>query len=102
MSTPSPNGRDGRGRFAAGNPGGPGNPYAKRVGELRAALVEAVSAEDMRAIVGKLVEEAKAGDVRAIRELLDRTLGRPVEADLIERIEALEAVAAQLREGGGT
>ncbi|HRQ74280.1 MAG TPA: hypothetical protein PLU35_14755 [Phycisphaerales bacterium] len=102
MRTPLPNGRDGRGRFAAGNPGGPGNPYAKRVGELRAALVEAVSAEDVRAIVGKLVEEAKAGDVRAIRELLDRTLGRPVEADLIERIEALEAVAAQLREGGGT
>lgn len=98
MAAPSPNGRDGLGRFATGNPGGPGNPHAKRVGELRSALMAAVRPGDVTAIVGKLVELAKAGDVRAIREVLDRTLGRPVEADLIERLEALESLAAELRE----
>ncbi len=100
MSTPSPNGRDGQGRFTPGNPGGPGNPHAKRIGELRAAVLGAVGPEDMTAIVGKLVELARAGDVRAIREVLDRTLGKPVEADLIERLERLEATADQLRREG--
>lgn len=45
----------------------------------------------------KLVELARAGEAWAIREVLDRSLGRPVPSDLIERIEAIEA-AADLRE----
>lgn len=31
----------------------------------------------------------------ATKELLLRTLGRPVEADLVERLERLEAVLAE-------
>ena len=87
MVAPTPNGRNSNGRFSTGNSGGPGNPHAMKVGQLRSALIDAVSPEDIAAIVGKLVEQAKAGDVRAIREVLDRTLGKPVEADLIERLE---------------
>ena len=30
-----PNGRDEKGRFAAGNPGGPGNPNARKVAAIR-------------------------------------------------------------------
>ncbi len=45
----------------------------------------------MRAIAAKLVTLAKGGDVRAVKELFDRTLGRSQEADLVERIERLEA-----------
>ena len=93
MVSPSPNGvigRDSGGRFATGNRGGPGNPHAKHVGELRSALLAAVTAKDMRAIARTLVARAKAGDVRAIKELLDRTLGKPQEADLIERLGQLE------------
>ena len=97
--SPSPNGgngdRDGRGRFAKGNPGGPGNPLAQRVGQLRAAMLTAVTTEDVRAVAEKLVELAKDGNVPAIRELFERTLGKPQEADLIERIEQLEALLAQ-------
>ena len=96
--TPSPNGpfhRNPGGQFVAGNRGGPGNPHGAQVGRLRAALLEAVKPEDMTAIVARLVELAKGGDVRAIKEVFDRTLGKPVEADLLERLATLEAVAAQ-------
>ena len=73
---PSPNGRTARGRFAKGNPGGPGNPYAKRVADLRAALLESVTEADIRAVARALVKRAKAGEVAAIRELLDRLVGK--------------------------
>jgi ribosomal protein L17 len=46
----------------------------------------------MKAIVAKLVTEAKAGNVTAAREVIDRTLGKPQEADLIERITQLETL----------
>ena len=88
--SPAVNGRDGAGRFTPGNPGGPGNPYAKRVAALRAAMLDAVTEEDVRAIVGKLVELAKAGNVPAAKEVLDRCLGKILEADMLERLEHLE------------
>ncbi len=71
MPDPSPNGpngRDGRGRFAQGNAGGPGNPYAGKVAKLRSALLAAVTEDDVREIVERLVRLAKEGDLSAIRE----------------------------------
>ena len=50
----------------------------------------------MRAIVAALVEKAKRGDVSAASLLFDRVLGKPLEIDIIERLESLEA---QLSEG---
>jgi hypothetical protein len=93
MTAPSPNGRDGRGRFAKGNKGGPGNPYAGRVAELRAALFEAVTPEDIRAIIAVLVTQAKSGDLHAAREVLDRCLGRPADAAFIHRREDFETIS---------
>ena len=90
-----PNGRDERGRFAPGNVGGPGNPHAKQVGKLRSAMLAAVSDKEMKAVVKKLVELAKGGNVPAAREVLDRCLGRPVEADLLERLAELEELLSQ-------
>jgi len=97
---PSPNGDNGRdslGRFAVGNSGGPGNPHAAQVGRLRSALLDAVTSDDMRAVALALVEKAKAGDITAARVLSDRVLGKPVEADVIARLEAIEVAV-----GGGT
>jgi len=34
---------------------------------------------------------SKSGDLAAVRELLDRTVGKCVQADFLERIEAIEA-----------
>lgn len=82
--------RDERGRFLPGNPGGPGNPHARQVAQLRAALLEAVTPEDVREIIGVVVEAARGGDLAAAKLLFDRLLGPPVEADLIARIEELE------------
>ena len=78
------------GRFAPGWRGGKGNPLARRVGRLRAELLRAVTPEDIRGVVDALLAEARGGNVAAIRELLDRTLGKPVELDLLERIARLE------------
>lgn len=90
---PSVAGRAAGGRFAPGNAGGPGNPYARAIGQLRSALLAAVTPDDIQAIIAGLVEEARAGNVAAAREVLDRCLGRPVEADLLIRLEALEEAA---------
>ena len=73
---PSRNGRTAKGRFAQGNPGGPGNPYARRVAAFRAVLLDAVTEADLKAVARSLVARAKAGEVPAIRELLDRLIGK--------------------------
>ncbi len=79
MEPPSPNGsndRDSRGRFAKGNGGGPGNPFAGAVGRWRSALAQTVTEDDLRKVITKLVEQANAGQGWAVKELLDRTLGK--------------------------
>ena len=59
---------------------------------------EAGSGDTLSRILGdvqinqRAVELARSGDVRAIKELLDRLIGKPVEADLLERIEQLEVL----------
>jgi hypothetical protein len=90
-STHGSNGQQGRdGRFVAGNKLGRGNPLAGRAAKIRAVLLKSVTAADAKEIAAKLVEMAKGGDLAAIRELLDRTIGKPAATELLERIEALE------------
>jgi len=83
-------GRDSTGRFTTGNAGGPGNPYARRVGALRSALLDAVSDEDIRRTIEAIVAQARDGDIVAARILFDRILGPPIAADVVARLEALE------------
>ena len=93
-------GRDGAGRFARGNAGGPGNPYAAASAALRKRLYRAITEEDVEAAVAamrSIMNDAK-GDPRdrisAARELLDRAVGKPKET-----IEQELAVLAQRGEG---
>jgi hypothetical protein len=74
------NGRDASGRFVKGNPGGPGNPFARRAAQLRRVLSMAVSDEDIEAVAHVLLEKAKAGDVAAARLLLSYAIGQPTAA----------------------
>jgi hypothetical protein len=81
---PSGNGangsRDARGRFLPGNPGGPGNPFARRVAAFRRALCESVTDQDFRDLAGRLLQEARRGDLAAVKLLFAYTIGRPTDA----------------------
>jgi len=91
--------RDARGRFLPGNSGGPGRPPAASVHEHRAALVNAVTPDDIRAVARMLVDRALEGDVGAAKLLFERLFGPPVAADVLERIAELEAfLGGELRE----
>jgi len=80
------------GRFLPGNSGGPGNPYGRRVAELRNALMEAVTPDRLRRMIESLVQAAEGGDTAAAKLVLSYTLGPPVAADILERLEALKQV----------
>jgi len=80
QSTNGTSGRKPNGQFAKGNPGGPGNPYARHVARLRASLIEAVGDDGLKEIVQGMVTAAKGGDVAAAKLLLSYLLGKPVES----------------------
>jgi hypothetical protein len=73
----STNGRAANGRFGFGNPGGPGNPHARRIAAMRQAILAAVSPEDVRDIMLALVAQAKEGNREAAKIVLQYTLGKP-------------------------
>jgi len=50
------------------------------VAELRAALLDAITPEDVAAIIRALIAQARDGDIPAIRELFDRVFGRPAQS----------------------
>ncbi len=58
-------GRDGSGKFADGNLGGPGRPRRAIEREYLATLGEAVTLNDWREVVARAVTDAKAGDAPA-------------------------------------
>ena len=87
MDTPIPNGSNGasdrnsHGQFLPGNQAavGHGNPHADKAQTWRTALAETVTENDLRAVIAKLVEKARAGERWAVREVLDRCLGKAVQ-----------------------
>ena len=91
------------GRFAKGNPGGPGRPSGRLAVEAwRTAFAAAVSPADVKSIVAKLVKAAKAGERWAIEQVLDRCCGSLVEADLSRQVEELEALILEKTGNGPT
>ena len=62
------------GRFQAGNQAAVG--HSSRSQKIRHVMLEAISEDDVRAVVTKLVALAKAGNLGAAKLLLDRTLGK--------------------------
>ena len=73
-------GRDRKGKFVKGWKGGPGNPFARKVAKLRAALLDAVGEDDVAAVARKLVLKARGGNTEAAKLLLSYVVGRPAEA----------------------
>ena len=87
--TPS-NGHDARGRFAKGNPGGPGNPFARQVAALRKVILNRLTEEDLLAITEALLAKAKEGSVGAAKLLLAYALGKPASAPDPDRLDGQE------------
>lgn len=75
------------GRFLPGNPGGPGNPLARRAVTMRQTLTEATTEADLLAIWRVLLDQAKGGDLPAIREVLNRLMGMPANSILLAKEE---------------
>lgn len=76
-TTTTDTGRDTGGRFTAGNPGGPGNPFARQTAAVRRLIHESVTAEQVQAIVAAMVDRATSGDVAAAKLVLGYLAGRP-------------------------
>lgn len=106
---PSTNGtqteRDQRGRFAKGNSGGPGNPFANDVGKLRARLYRVLRGKDVdQAIktIREIMGKGKDSDrLTAARLLLDRALGPSEAVDVLQELAELRAAVDSLLERSG-
>jgi hypothetical protein len=70
-------GREANGRFAPGNAGGPGNPFARKVAALRSALIDAVTPQDITEIMYLVVFNAKAGSLEWTKFLFQYAVGKP-------------------------
>ena len=95
VAKPLVNGQRPDGRFAPGNKLGRGNPIIQKVQWLREGLFAAVERRDVEAIAKRLVKQAKAGDIRAVHELLDRLFGKAHQAVVIEDTRNLPLQEAQ-------
>src|SRR5262245_39891178 len=71
-------GRTGDGKFARGNRGGPGNPFARRTAALRKLFLE-TSEERWPKVIDALFEKAEAGCVEACKVVVQYTLGKPAK-----------------------
>jgi hypothetical protein len=71
--------RDAQGRFASGNRGGPGNPFARQVATLRQGLLARLTPEDLGDVAEALLRQAKEGNVAAAKLLLSYSLGKPLQ-----------------------
>jgi hypothetical protein len=107
----SPTDRAIGGRFAKGNPGGPGNPFARQTAALRAYLINHVTERDIQDILDILLLNAKGGHLPTIKFLFAYVIGKPqpaVNPDVLDLQElqlfqqgalppeALETLARQL------
>lgn len=72
--------RDKKGRFAPGNPGGPGNPKMRSLTEQACRIRAIVTDADLERVVRRLVDLAEGGDAQACRMVLDRLAGKAPNA----------------------
>ena len=69
--------RDARRRFSRGNKGGPGNPFGRRLAQLREILLRSATEQNVERLANMLMEKAFAGDMAAAKLLKDVTSRPP-------------------------
>jgi hypothetical protein len=77
--TTAPEPRDPNGRFAAGNPGGPGRSKGKGY-ELQRAAQEAIEPRHIDALMKKALRMGLEGNLSAMRFVVERTCGKAPDA----------------------
>jgi hypothetical protein len=84
------NGRDTKGRFARGNPGGPGNPFTRQLAALRKELVNFFHEERIKELAFILFEKAARGDMAAMKLVFQYVIGKPQPAVDPDRVDVDE------------
>ena len=75
------------GTFRPGNKGGPGNPFARQVGQLRKQILEALGTERFGNVLEAIIAKAEKGDIPAAKLRFQYALGKPgptVEPDRLD------------------
>ena len=98
-STHGGSGRDASGKFSKGNTLGKGNPLAGRAAKIRAVLLDLMTEERAQILGMTLMVMAANGDLAAIKEIFDRTIGKASQVEILERLEKLEAASAVKEDG---
>ena len=86
----APGGRTPGGQFAAGNPGGPGNPHARACARMLQMFRDNFTDDEMVQICRMLYVKAVGGDIGAAKIILSYKIGKPLPAphpDSIDRDE---------------
>ena len=78
------------GTFRPGNKGGPGNPFARQVGQLRKQILEALGTERFGRVLEAIIVKAEAGDIPAAKLLFQYALGKPGAAVEPDRLDVEE------------
>src|SRR5262249_3614461 len=92
---PQAAGREAQGRIVKGNGGGSGKPFGRKVAQLRAAVVNFVTEEDLKHIVFKLMMMAESGNLQAMKLLFQYVIGKPAAAVDPDRLDVDEWRAMQ-------
>src|SRR4029078_11796264 len=82
--------RDARGRFTRGNAGGPGNPFGRRLAQLREVLLRSATEENVERLANVIMEKAFAGNMAAAKMLLQYWIGKPKEVAEPDRVDVEE------------
>ncbi len=83
------------GKFAPGNRIAKGNGFSRKIMKFRAAMFASVSRDDIKAIVGQLITQARAGEGWAIKLSLEYLVGNVADLAMEERLALLEQALAQ-------
>jgi hypothetical protein len=83
--------RNTNGTFAKGNPGGPGNPFGRRVAALRSKLLSCITDEDMTVATAQLIKLVRDGDLAALKLFYQYSVGKPAATVDPDRVDIDEA-----------
>jgi hypothetical protein len=92
-------GRDSKGRFTRGNPGGPGRPPLGAELPFVEGIKAAVSAEQVAQVMDRLFTAGmnkRYPNIRALELWLAYAVGKPADTAVETRLAALEAMVGQV------